>query len=191
MNYDGHRPKSFIYSFTWVGIFLLSMGLLFLGIAVILQFAPLDPAEITVYRNGIRLPATEDTVREFRLIAGLIFGGLGAIMAVIGICLTGHMLSKRRKARRLVEEGVCVIAKATDYGMTAVRTNRKYMGRLHCAYTDKYNVAYIFKSQSLRMDPRPYLLEEKVTVYYDDADMKHYFVDVDGSIGLGERVIEL
>ena len=38
---NGLRKKSFLWSFTWVGVMLLAMGLVFLTVAIVMQLVPI------------------------------------------------------------------------------------------------------------------------------------------------------
>jgi hypothetical protein len=191
MEMRNSKAKSFIYEFTWVGIMLLSMGMLFLGIALVMQLVPLAPENVNLYYNGVRQPSTLETVEETRLLFGLIFGGLGVLLGCVGLIVAARKWIKRGRAERLKAYGTCVQAAVTGNEASAVRINHQYLTRLQCAYTGGDGVTYIFKSDSLRMDPTALLDEGMVTVYYDEYNMKHYFVDVDGSVGVGTKVVEL
>ena len=80
----GRKQKSFLQSFRWVGIMLLAMGAAFLIVALVMQLVPIDPASMHIYSNGIPQPATEETVRIFRLIFLLVFGIIGLGLAIAG-----------------------------------------------------------------------------------------------------------
>jgi len=191
MHYPQSKGKSFLYHFTWVGILLLSMGLLFLCIALLMQFIPIHPDSVALYYNDVRQPSTPETVQSARLLFGLIFGGIGVILGCIGTLILAKKWIARGRAERLKAYGTCVKATVTDCAASAMHINGRYFSRLNCAYLDSSGITYIFKSGALRMDPSPYLTDGTVTVYYDEHNMRHYFVDVDDSIGIGSKVIEL
>ena len=191
MPYPQNKSKSFIYHFTWVGILLLLMGLLFLSIAFVMQIVPLNPDSVTFYYNGVQQPATLETVQNARLLFGAIFGGLGVILGCVGIVVLAQKWIARGRAERLKAYGVCVKAAVTGCTNSIVHVNGRHMLRLNCAYPDSSGTTYIFKSGALRMDPMPFLTDGTVTVYYDEHNMKRYFVDVDESIGAGTKVVEL
>lgn len=191
MQYPQSKTKSFLYHFTWVGIMLLSMGLLFLSMALIMQIVPMNPKNVTFHVNGVRQPATLETVQNTRLLFGAIFGGIGVLLGCAGIIILGHKWLARSRAERLKEYGTCVKATVTGYAASAMNMNRQHLFRLQCAYLDSSGTTYIFKSGALRMDPAPFLTDGTVTVYYDEHNMKRYFVDVDGSVGVGTKVVEL
>jgi len=185
------RQRSFLQNFAWVGIMLLAMGFVFLSVAVGSQYILTDPSSVNYYVNGIKQPDTMETLQSARLLFLLLFGGfgLGAMIPGFVICLRAWLRGKQ--IRRLKAEGEYLSARNVGLEPTAVRINRQPLMRLRCAYTDNKGTTYVFKSASLRCDPEPFLADGKVDVYYDRNDMSCYFVDVDGSIGLGERVVEL
>jgi len=185
------KPKSFYQSFTWVSIMLLAMGCIFLAVGIGMQLVPMSPEDISYYHNGIRQPSTEATLRSFRLIFLLCFGLIGAVLAAVGGILLVRWSIRRRRNQRLKQEGTRITAVVADYTPATVRVNHQYMTRLQCTYNTPGGKTYIFKSGYLRMDPVPYLHEGEITVYYERNNMKNYFVDVDGSIGLGSKVVEL
>jgi len=185
------KQRSFVRSFAWVGIMLLAMGGIFLSVAIVTQLILTDPASVTMYVNGIRQPDTQETLQSARLLFLLLFGGfgLGTMAPGLVICLCAWSRSKRN--HRLKAEGDYLAARVVGFEPTAVRVNRRPLMRLRCAYTDNTGTTYIFKSASLRADPTPFLADDTADVYCDRNDLSCYFVDVDGSVGLGERVIEL
>ena len=63
-----------------------------------------------------------------------------------------------------------------------MRVNGRALGRLLCVHTERERTTYIFKSPLLRMNPMVCLPGGNVKVYYDDENMKNYFVDIDGSV---------
>lgn len=192
MEYSGRRQRSFLQSFILVGVMLLVMGIVFSAVAVIMQLVSLSPESMTLTVNGERVPATEDTLALFRRIFLLGFGIVGLILLFAGGAALGTHVGKKRKAAWLKAEGAHIRAEVTEVEPTAVYVNHRPLGRIFCSYTDYTGTTYIFKSGSLRIDPVPYLRDGCVDVYYDRGDMKKYFVDVDGSVGLGSgRVVEL
>lgn len=191
MRYQGRKPKSFVQSFSWIGGLLLAMGILLFAVAIVMQLVPLSPADMNVYINGVRQPATSETVRIFRMSFLLAFGVAGLGLAVGGGVVIGRRKAQRGRNRRLKEEGLCLTAEASGYAPSNVRVNHRMLTRLVCAYTDGSGRTFLFKSGLLRMDPMPYLPQGQVQVYCDRDDMSRYFVDVDGSVGLGDRLVEL
>lgn len=191
MRYNGKKGKSFVQSFTWVGLLLLALGVVFIVVAAVMQLVPLSPANMHMYTNGIQRPATEETVRIFRLVFLLTFGIIGLLLAIAGGIVAGQQAARRRRAKRLKKEGVRITAEVMDYSLSAVRINYRFLTRLRCAYKDSDGTTYIFRSDILRADPAPYLQQGQVDVYHDRNDISKYFVDVDGSAGLSSKIVEL
>jgi len=185
------RRGSYLQNFTWVGVLLLLMGAVFLSVAVATQFLIAAPEDVNLSINGVRQPATQETLRTARMLFLGIFGGFGSVLAIPGIIIC--VLAKRRRLleRRLKAEGMCISANILEYVPSGVRVNHRRLERMRCAYTDEKGITYIFKSSILWADPSPFLPQGKVDVYCDRDNISRYFVDVDGSVGLGDRVIEL
>jgi len=191
MRYFSGKGKSFLQSFTWVGVMLLLMGLAFLSVAIVIQLIALRPEDISYYKNGIRQPSSEETVSFFRLIFLLAFGLVGLGLSIGGgVCLR-RAAGRRSQARQLKARGVYLTACVTDYEPSAIRINNRSVARIRCAYDAPDGRTYVFKSGLLRMDPYPFLIEGQLRVYYDPNNMSRYFVDVDESAGVGTRMIEL
>ena len=185
------KQKSFLMNFVWVAILLSAMGILFSSIAVITQFVPIAPEDVTVYVNGIRRPPTEESVATFRLAFLLSFGIIGVVLLGAGGIVGGRIAAQKRRTRHLKNNGMCVTAQATECTSSSIRVNHRYLTHLNCSYKAPNGITYIFKSGTLRMNPIPYLTDGKVEVYYDRDNIKHYFVDVDGSASLGVSTIEI
>lgn len=191
MQYTGRNQKSFLQSFTWVGVMLLVMGLIFLGVAIVMQLIPLQPEDMTYYENGVRQPATEDTVVFFRMMFLLLFGLMGLGLSIGGGLSLVRSARRRSMAQQLKAEGARLTAYLTDYEPSSIRVNNRSVARVRCSYNAPDGTTYIFKSGLLRMDPYPYLTDGQLRVYYDRNNMSRYFVDVDESTGIGSRVVEL
>ena len=189
MNYFNRKPKSFLYSFSWVGIMLLCMGVAFLAVGFIMLGQ--SPEDMNLRVNGVRKVITADNVWGYRLLFLLTFGIPGFIMAAIGAVILLRKRAFLNRVRDLKEYGVKITADLVGCEMSCVRVNRRYLERLSCKYTDDQGITYIFKSGFVRRDPTLFISKEKVTVYHDYNDMKRYFVDVDDSAGVGTKVVEL
>ena len=176
------KPKSFLLSFTFVGIMLIIMGSTFVSIALIFQIIPLTPEDINMFVNGVRQPATLETLRNFRLLFLAIFGGIGLILLIIGGIIIGRLQTVRKKEQYLKTSGICLLAEVVELEFSSLRVNNRPTRYLQCLYTDAKGKAYIFKSRILRINPIPYLDEDKIKIYHERGNMRNYFVDVDGSI---------
>lgn len=185
------KVKSFLYTFTWVGGLLLFIGLALLTVGIVIQFIPMQPENITAVVDGVRQPATEASIKTFRLIFLLAFGLVGLILTIAGTIVVGRTLRKNKLAKHLKENGVRVLAQWTENSPSSVRVNNRQTYVLRCIYAAPGGQTYIFKSGHLRMDPVPYLTDGQVYVYHAPDDIGRYFVDVDGSTGMGNKLVEL
>jgi len=183
--------RSFLQRFSIIGLIFLAIGIPFLIVGIVIQFIPMNPENMTIYRNGIRQPATEETVRTFRLIFLGVFGGLGLIFSTIGGIFALRPMMRRRRSERLKQEGALLVAEAIGLESLPIRATHRALSYLQCAHQTPTGETYLFRSDLLRTDPIPFLDEKKVNVYYDREDMRKYFVDVDGSVEMGSRVFEL
>jgi hypothetical protein len=134
----------------------------------------------------------------------LIFVGIGVYLCIVVIVELIRAMIRLRKIKRLKRQGTFVIAdviecelfdigsrartKHTRFPHHEVRQTYYY---LRCSYQAIGGEVYVYRSDLLREDPIPYLNEGKVNVYCNKAYKKPYFVDVDGSIELGNRVFEI
>lgn len=185
------KQKSFLQNFTWVGIMLLIMGIIWMIIGVSVQFAVTDPDDLTVYQSGVMQATTTQDIFIFRMVFLLMFGLMGLAFTVAGVIIIIKMMIRRKRLMQLKAEGAHIVAEIADYVESNIRVNYRRVGRRQCSYTGADGITYIFKTPYLRMDPAPYLDGGKVHVYYERDNMKKYVVDVDGSIGLGNKVVEL
>jgi len=189
------KQRSFLQSFTWVGVMLLVMGGIFAAVGIITQFAPTAPESFTMVVNGVQAgvqaSAAAASLQMARLIYLLTFGLMGLTLMLTGAIIFGCGKMRRLREQRLKQEGDCLAARVVGQERTGARSNYQQIMRLRCAYTDEKGTTYIFKSRMLRSDPEPFLPNGMVNIYYDRNDMSRYFVDVDGSVGLGDKVVEL
>lgn len=182
------NKKSFCYKFTWVGYLLLGLGILFFSIGIIFQIVPINESNFHMSRNGVKLPYSVENVRTFRLIFLSTFGSIGGLLLLIScIFISRNYYIKKRNAS-LKESGEKIMAEVVDYLPSKIRVNNHLAMYLICSYEKNTGEYLNFRSKLLRRDPRPFLSENKVVVYYDRDNLKKYFVDIDGSI---ENVIEL
>jgi len=205
MSSKNGSQKSILFSFVPVGRMFLITGVIFLIVAVISQFIPMDYRTMTVTTNGVNRPATPETVSFMRMIFLLVFGLVAVVELVLGVVCVRHTTSRREKAQRLKESGEQVTAKAVECvpsmlhtfkwwtlswgigisscrGRSFMARRHRHLHRLYCAYKDQNGTTHQFRSDYLREDPIKRLSKREVTVYYDRGNPSCYFVDVDGSV---------
>lgn len=191
MNHGVYKKKSFVQSYGFVGVLLLVMGVVFLSVGVAMQIIPFEYSDISVYRFGEQVPSGAESLRLFRRIFLLAFEGTGVVLSAVGLGIVLCSNSTKRKNRSLIDGGSCVDAQIIEYTPTSVTINNRRMMRLRCKYTHRDGNTYIFKSGMLRMNPEPFLKDGMVKVYFDPYDLRQYYVDVNGSVGAGENIVEL
>ena len=170
---------------------LIGMGLLFIAVPLIIQLVPIEPENIQHYRNGVHQVSTQDSVKTLRMIFWLTFGLIGFVEIIVGGIIYLRKKSAKKNAERLKANGRRIYADYSGYEASNVYVNNSRLLRLVCSYTDTQGRTFIFKSGLLRMNVDHYLRNGKVNVYHDRNNMKDYFVDVDGSAGLGTTLFEL
>ena len=176
------KQKSFIYQTWWVGLIPLLIGCVFMIVAVVMQLVSMVGVDV----NGVYTESAS-AIQNFRLIFLAAFGSSGFMTFLIGLGLIVYPYYRKNKNQRLKAQGAKLTAKVVDFQATALDVNHRRLSRLTC--TAKINgTDYMFKSQPLRLNPIPFLKNDWVDVYYDLGNMKHYFVDVDGSV---KAIVEL
>ncbi len=175
--------KGVYYNVKWIGVMLIVMGGIFLSVALIMQLVAIRPESFSFRVNGVMQPYSEHNVQMFRLIFLASFGIPAIILLSVGGAILWRAALKKRQAQVLQETGKMIYAHHLDLGMSAIRVNYQYKFYLTCSYTNPQNETFIFRSRLLRYDPRPYLeVPGTVKVYYDEMNIKRYFVDVEGSM---------
>lgn len=143
-----------------IGIIFAAMGALFTGIGI----------------------AIVSVVSDLHF---LIFSGVGALFLCLGIIFLVYISSHNRKRAQLLAEGACIYADITDVAMdTRFRFNGRCPLVIWCqALNPEDGRVYIFRSEGIWYDPRPYLDDAdiwKLPVYVDPDNYKHYAVDTSG-----------
>ena len=143
-----------------IGIIFAAMGALFTGIGIAI------------------VSATGDLLF-------LIFSGVGALFLCLGIIFLLYISSHNRKRAQLLAGGTCIYADIVDVAMdTRFRFNGRCPLVVYCqALNPEDGRVYIFRSEGIWYDPRPYLEDAGATVlpvYVDPDNYKHYAVDTSG-----------
>lgn len=161
----------------WVVWLLVGMGVMFLAIG------------LAAYLFATGFDSMEDE-RIFRYTFLGVFGGIGAIQIIAGIVVGFKLRKKRAMIDELVSAGNSVWTDVVDLSSSqSVRINNQSPRYLRSTYKHTDGNTYMFKSAYLRYDPRTFLKDGKVKVWFDPYNMERYYVDVDGS--LAENIIEL
>ena len=190
------KQKSFLRDNRWIVAMVFGIiGVGFLPIGILGGILP--RYGMTAWVNGVYRQLTMNEVWMFRGIFGGTFGLIGFVFLIVALILLKRGSKRRKEIELLKREGMMVVADVTGCQSAETRFTTTVNGRhqidyeLTCSYTDVMGQTYIFTSDKLHKDPTPFLEDGKVNVYCDRTNMKPYFVDIDGSIGLGNRVIEL
>lgn len=148
--------------------------------------------------------------KVLRLI-GIMFAGIGALFTGVGIAVVGatgdlhflmfpllggtflclgvgflvYIASHNRRRAQLLAEGTCIYADIVDVAMdTRFRFNGRCPLIIYCqAQNPEDGRVYIFRSEGIWYDPRPYLDDagvEMLPVYVDPDNYRHYAVDTSG-----------
>lgn len=169
--------KSMTMSMKWVAWLLLGLGALFVAVGVL----------IGTFVTGF---VTEAEEQAFRIIFPSVFGGLGVIMAGIGIAVWVGIRQKDTLRESLMAGGKFGWAEVVDI---TPNYNISVSGRapfvLRCTLAHSDGQTYLLKSRYLRYNPSALLPEGRVKVWFDPYDIKRYVVDVEGS--LKDRIIEV
>ena len=169
------KQKSFLQRFTFLGCLLMVMGL---GVG----FA----GYMSAYWS-----ASAGEAQEVSLSSAFAVGGVGLALFGIGAATAGHTFLQALRARRLKADGMHILAQLIEVEPTNTTVDNQRLVRLRCSFTDARGTTFVFRSGMLRRDPTPFLQDGAVHVYHDPYEMRRYFVDVDASVGLGERLVEL
>lgn len=113
----------------------------------------------------------------------IIFGAIGAPFLILGIVFAVISIKKRATAKRVVEDGYYIMADVADIRPNfSVQVNGQYPYVLECHYPDPATGAlHVFRSRNLFFYPKE-LEGRQVRVFVDKANMKHYYVDVEGLV---------
>ena len=112
--------KSFLFSFSLIGIICLGLGVFFFCIAVASQFIPIDYSTVTVTTSGVERPATPETISHLRRVFLLICGAVALLLILPGALCLRHTAMRKKKAQRLRTEGLLLMAKATECEISGI-----------------------------------------------------------------------
>lgn len=149
-----------------VGIVFGSLGAVFLAIGLGLHFYATDPDASTV---------------------ALVFMPLGACFLAFGIAFLTAALSQKRRADRLIAGGRYVWGEIAEFVCNrSIQVNGRHPYIAIVRYEDISGV-HIFRSRNLYRYPDTSLVGRKVKVYFQNEQMKPYYVDMEPVVS---RIIE-
>ena len=114
-----------------------------------------------------------------------IFVGNGLLFFILGVLFLSYEINRRLRANRLLNSGNFVLAEISDVTMQYfVRVGFRHPYIILCKYQDALGEIHTFKSRELLHIHRSLLsgrslLGQKVKVYVEDKNLKHYYVDID------------
>lgn len=115
----------------------------------------------------------------------LVFTVLGFVFFCLGIGFLSYIKFHKRRRAQLLAEGTCIYAVITEVSMdTRFEFNGRHPLVIWCqAQNPEDGCVYIFRSEDIWYDPRPYLYDagvEMLPVYVDPDNYKRYAVDTSG-----------
>lgn len=113
----------------------------------------------------------------------LVFGGIGAVLAVLGAVFILHPIRRRRTIARLLDSGARVQADIAWVGRDRrFSVNGRHPWVIQCVWRDPdTGREYTWNSESCWFDPQPYLDgRETLPVCYDPAHPRRHVVDTRG-----------
>ena len=142
----------------WIGILFSAIGALFTAVGVFIANAERDPFF-------------------------LIFCAVGILFFVLGVGFLCFLIRHTRERARLLVEGTRIYADITGVRMdTRFRFNGRHPLVIDCqARNPEDGRVYVFHSEGIWYDPRPYLEDagaDTLPVYVDPGNYRRYAVDV-------------
>ena len=142
--------------------------------------------EIEILVDGTRAISASGTSSGFA-----IMGAVGALFAGIGIALAASSVLRKRKQRKIMENGNMIWAEVTGGVLCRnVSVNGRHPYKLDCKYEDVFSGSiYMFRSDYLWEDPELYV-GRQIKVYTNPNAMNEYYVDVDSLQQIAEATGE-
>lgn len=114
------------------------------------------------------------------LFFSLTFGSIGLVFFVLGVIFLSVEMKKAVWNNRLLQTGNYIIAEVAEVRTNyAMQINGRHPFIVMCQYQDMSGNVHIFKSRNLLFDPSSLLKDQRVKVYVDGEEFKHYYVDID------------
>lgn len=147
--------------------------------------------EIEIYYNKNN-PA-QIGISNFDYFLYLIFSSMGLIFAGIGIIGLYLPINKRKKLKKLKENGEVIYATYTETILNrSYSVNGRYPYNIVCEWNNPIdNKKYIFKSDNIWNNPENIIEERKIEtfpVYINREKIKEYVVDIEQ---ITENIVDL
>ena len=160
--------KSITMNMKWLVWLLLGLGVLFIAIGLF----------VGLLVQGFESPEEEEI---FRHVFTGVFGGIGAILAVVALFIGNRVHQANVLKERLISEGNFAWAEIVDVTpQYNIQMNHQTPCVLRCVLNHD-GQTYICRSKYLRFNPMSLLPDGKVKVWFDPRDIRTYYVDVEGS----------
>ncbi len=115
----------------------------------------------------------------------LVFGGLGALFAVIGFAMMGWQIKRQRTISWLKMQGTAIDAEFLDcYHDTSFKVNGRSPWRVTAqAVHPATGKLAVFKSEAIWANPAAFLQGKPVRVLIDPKNPKRHYVDLEQILG--------
>ncbi len=105
---------------------------------------------------------------------------VGIITLIAGLTFFLLYIRKRRRIRKIVEEGYYITAEIGEVSRNYnVQVNGRNPYNIRAAYTDETGCVHIFQSRNLYYNPEGMLRSQMVRVYIRRNEYKEYYMDID------------
>lgn len=120
----------------------------------------------------------DDFISQY--LVSIIPGIIGLIFTLTGLIPAFIIRYRGKKKIRLLQQGRPVKALITDVDVNrTIKINGRSPFRISCQWRNTLtNQHYIFTSENIYFDPRPYIEQQEITVYINGENIKDYYVDV-------------
>lgn len=141
-----------------IGIVFTSIGAVFMLIAVIFFL--------------------QDEATLFLIAVSMLIVGILAL--IVGFIFFGNYIRKRRRIRKIVEEGYYITAEIGEVSHNYnVQVNGRNPYNIRASYTDETGCVHIFQSRNLYYNPEGMLRSQMVRIYIRRNEYKEYYMDID------------
>lgn len=117
-----------------------------------------------------------------KILVGIMFIGMGAIFALVGIIPILIMTRRKKQKTKLLAGGRLIYATVESIALnTGYSVNGCHPYVIYCTYRDDYkDVVYRFRSENIWTNPEHVIKPgSEIRVYVDGADFSRYYVDAE------------